>query len=265
MKNFKQVLKEINFELNKLVLFDAFLTTAIIFLLFYLFLSLANLPRTYSLVALIYLIIAAVIKLKERKTLDIELKFDFLKEKLRTAEDNINLQNPVVDELQQEIITDLKKVDEGAFVNEKRTYIKSAVIIFLCFLIIFVVPFSLPKLGFEAKAQKEAATEAFEEGNITATGTFAPEKEAREGLIPSPENIYGEESVAKLGNRELKVTIQPSGYELNIRDVSDIEDIDFVERYPEEVEATAASSYEENIPKEHAELVKKYFKALAEG
>ncbi len=261
MKDFRKVLKEIDFELNKLLLFDVFLTTMIVLLVFYLALALLGLPRVYCLFALTYFVIAAAMKMRERKTLDVELKFGFLKEKLRTAEDNINLRNPVVEELQHEIVSDLKKVDEGAFISGKKTYIKSAIVVLLCFLVIFIAPMAAPEFNFINKEPNET-TEIGEKA--MGAGTFL-KKEATGGLTPSPDNIYGEESVAQLGKRELKVTIQPAGYELNVRDISDIEEIEFVEDFPEEIEATSAQMYEEKIPKEHAELVKNYFKALAEG
>jgi len=265
MRDFGKALKEINFELNKMLLFDVFLNTTLILLVLYFFLSFMNLPKVYALAAFAYFAIASFAKARKRKTINIEQKFGFLKEKLRTAEDNITIKNPVVDELQQEIISDLKKVDESAFISGKKTYIKSAAIVALCFIIIIFAPFHMPARTSQGQESALQETAGNGEGGEASGGILSKEKETKAGVVPSPGNIYGEESVAKIGNRELKVMIQPAGQELNIRNTEEIAEIGFLESYPEEIEATAAESYEEKIPKEHAELVKAYFKAIVEG
>jgi hypothetical protein len=261
MKIFKDAIKEINAELDKIFLFDAALNAIIVFLIAFLLLSFFNASAVYALIiTLLYFVFAAYRKIREDKIRDMESKFDFLKEKLRTAAEHANVDNPVVDELHHEVLKELRTTEEAVFFNEKKTYIKAAVIALLCFMIIALAPIAFPKININLFSQNKVIITAAggEEGPFKGEGKTG-------SLAPSKGSIYGTKSVAKLGSKELKVEIRPAGYELNIKEVSEVEKRKFNEQYPEEIYAEPSEAFEENIPKEQLELVKNYFKSVAEG
>ena len=79
------------------------------------------------------------------------------------------------------------------------------------------------------------------------------------------DDIYGEEDLAKLGNVELGIRVRPADYEVDIREVGDVEEKAFDETFPSEVFVESATVYEENIPVEQQELVRTYFEKIAKG
>ena len=97
MKKFINAIKEINSTLNFLIVFEAILNTVIFFLVVYFLLSLVNLfPIIAAVPAVIYFIMRMKIDSKKDKRKIVESKYAPLKEKLRTASDNINEENPAL-------------------------------------------------------------------------------------------------------------------------------------------------------------------------
>ena len=87
------------------------------------------------------------------------------------------------------------------------------------------------------------------------------------GDVPGPTDIYGAASIARVGNDELKISIPPKNYDLNVRSSSDVPQESFSQRgiTPEEVYPASSPPDDPNIPLEQQEIVKRYFKALAGG
>ena len=120
MKNFIKVIKEIDRTLNEIFLFETLVHTILLFLIIYLFLSLINLYPVSALApAIVYFLVSGYARMKKSKVRIVESKYEPLKEKLRTAADNLNLENPVVDELQNEIMYDIKHVGIAEFLQTK--------------------------------------------------------------------------------------------------------------------------------------------------
>lgn len=260
MKVINDAIKEINRELDKLFLFDAALDTVIVFLIAFLVLSMLSLPLVYPIAAAAaYLIISSIFRLRENKVLDMESKFPALREKLRTAAETANVDNPVVNELHYEVLRDLRSTEESVFLSGKKTYIKATAIAMLCFIIIALAPVALPKIKLNPFGENKIIIEGAGAGGLSrGTGSGGD-------LVPSKGSIYGAKTVAKLGSSELKVEIRPAGYELNIREIGAVEKRTFQEQYLGEIYTQPAEAYDENIPKEQLEVVKNYFTSVAEG
>jgi len=77
------------------------------------------------------------------------------------------------------------------------------------------------------------------------------------------DDIYGEDSVAKLGDQQIKIKIKPSTFDVNVKEEGDAEQKTFYESFPSEVYVEKSGAYEESIPKEQQELVKNYFKKIS--
>ena len=164
------------------------------------------------------------------------------------------------------ILHDLKNVEESAFLNEKNTYVKSLVIIGLCFLILILSPVTFGILNFNFNLVDPDLSEAEDSTRSAQSGgsriKFAAGIEDT-GLKKAGDDIYGTPTIAKLGDSEIKIRIKPAGTELSIRDIQEVDLPDFSESYPSEIQAVSAESYEETIAKEDLELVRNYFNRLA--
>ena len=269
MKGFKYAMADIRNTLNKLIIFDTTINAILTFLVLLLVLSLFSLPITYpAAIALVYFVFVLRRRLKSSKIRLVEQKYQSLNEKLRTAAEFADTDNPVVHELHTEVIRDLKKVDESAFFNEKKIYLKSIVIVVLCFAILLLSPVTFGILDFNFNLADTPTPEAEGSPSGSSSGDskikFAVGPEDT-GLRKASDDIYGEPTIAQLGDDEIKIKITPAGTELSIREIQEADFPDFSESYPLEIQASAAESYEETIPKEDLELVKNYFNTLAQN
>src|SRR3989344_7769877 len=155
MKGFIKVVKEVNETLNNIIVFEIILNSIMIFLMVYVILSVSTLNVLYALLpAIVYLIVVSYDRVKRSKARIVEEKYDTLKEKLRTAVDNINKENPIVDELQSEVIEDMRKVKTSSFVNTKRVAYKITGCVVLCFTIIFLATLNIHFFDFKIVLDK---------------------------------------------------------------------------------------------------------------
>ena len=79
----------------------------------------------------------------------------------------------------------------------------------------------------------------------------------------SPSN--SNQSVEWLGNEELNISIKPTDFKINVREEGEFKQQKFEAVFPKDLALKETVAYEENIPQEQQELVKNYFKKLAEG
>jgi len=262
MKKFNKVLKEINFTFSNIILFNSFLNALLIFLVIYIVLSLFDFYQAYALVpAALYFIISLYKGIMEKHLITVEKKYPLLNERLRTARDNIRLENPVVDELKEDIIRDIKKVEVASFFNQKKQSYKILLSIVLCFLIIFSAQFDL---SFNFKDAANTAVD-FIYGigdNNSGDGKQGLERIASSG---TSESVFGDAQIAQMGEEILDVVIKPAGYEINLDDVKETEKRDFEELFPDDVFIETSDVYEEKIQEDQQELVKAYFLKIAKG
>jgi hypothetical protein len=266
MKTFRDAVKEVEGAFRQIAVFEIILNGMIVFLGSYLVLLLFNAGMTLAIILTLgYIAVYSVRRLRMSSPVQVESKYGNLKEKFRTAVESQYAENPVVNELQAEVLRDLRKVEESSFFSDRQTYIKAGVIILLCFLVFYFSPISLAGI-FHFDLSKILPYD--NNGVNTGTGTndagvyTGGMKEG--GDLFGDEDIYGTLSVAKLGDKTLEVKFNPGGYEMNIKEVKDVQEVQFDEAYPTEIAATSGEVLEEDIPKEQQELVKNYFKQLVE-
>jgi len=258
MKNFVKVIKEINRTLNFLIIFETILNAAIFFLIFYLLLSLINLYPILALIpATIYFFARLYVNSKIDKRLAVEKKYAPLKEKLRTAADNLDMDNPVINELQDEVVRDLKNVGLSSFISTKRITFKIMTTIILSFAIVFATTLNLYIVDINLFMSK--LPEILEKANPLRSSNDVL------GDINESDDIYGNSKLAVLGEKEIDIKIKPVNYEVNVREEGDYEQKQFNEIFPSEIGVEQASTFEEEIPEEQQELVKNYFNKLATG
>ncbi len=256
MKQFTSVVKEINRTLNEMTMFENIVNTTLVFLAFYLVLSVLDFHPLYALVpALLYLAFYSYMSLKSSKPLIVESKYAPLKEKLRTAADNVGRENPVVEELEYEVTSEMKNVGLSMFINPKMLSYKILAVMLLSFMIIFATTLDLKLLEFA----KQKVPDIFETKGLKGVGNFVAVQ------LNTSEDIYGKDDVAKLGDKELNIRLKPVDFKVNVKETGETEQQKFETVFPKELTVKETAAYEENIPQEQQELVKNYFKKLAEG
>ena len=77
--------------------------------------------------------------------------------------------------------------------------------------------------------------------------------------------IFGEASVVELGNEKISIEISPTDFEVSLDEYNAPEKKDFKDRPYEEAVFEKAYGLEENIPQERQNIVRRYFKNLAES
>lgn len=255
MKQFSNVIKEINRTLNELIFFENIVNTTLVFLVFYLILSIFDFKPLYALVpALAYLGFYSYKSSKASKPLIVEGKYTPLREKLRTAADNIGMESPIVEELEYEVTSEMKNVGLSLFINPKILSYKIFAVVLLSFMIIFATTLNLKLLEFA----KHKVPDIFERGP-KGVGNFVATQ------LNTTDDIYGKEDVAKLGDKELNIRIKPVDFKVNVKEEGDVQKQKFEAVFPNEFVVKETVAYEENIPQEQQELVKNYFKKLAES
>lgn len=254
MKQFSSVVREINRTLNELILFENIVNTTIVFLAFYLVLSLLDFHPLFALIpAAVYLGFYSYMSFKSYKPLIVESKYAPLREKLRTAADNMGLENPIAEELGYEVTSEMKNVGLSMFINPRALSYKVLAVMALSFMIIFASTLNVKLLEFT----RQKIPDIFEKGP-KGVGNFAAVK------LNTTGDIYGKEDVAKLGDKELNIRIKPVDFKVNVREEGDFKQQKFETVFPKELAVKETDAYRENIPQEQQELVKNYFKKLAE-
>ena len=256
MKEFSSVVKEINRTLTEMIFFENIVNTTLVFLAFYLVLSVFDIHPLYALIpALIYLGYYSYLTFKSSKPLIVESKYAPLREKLRTAADNISMESPIVEELEYEVTSEMKNVGLSMFINPRTLSYKIFAVMLLSFLIIFASTLNLKLL----ELAKHKVPDIFDTRGLKGVGNFAATK------LNTSEDIYGKEDVAKLGDNELNIRIKPVDFKVNVREEGDAQQQKFETVFPQELIVKETVAYEENIPQEQQELVKNYFRKLAES
>lgn len=256
MKNFKKLIKEINSTLNELILFHVSINAILLFLGIYLFLALFNLyPFSAALPAIIYFLMATFKKFRINKMRIVESKYHDLNEKLRTAADNIGLENSVVNELKEEVMRDVKKVGISSFLNPKKISYKIFVCVILAFTIVFISTFHLSFLDLENLLRE--VPELLENNPFGRKG-YATSFED----VNLTDDIYGDKELAVLGNEEINIKIKPANFKVSVKEEGEIEEKNFDEIFPGEVFVESSEVFDENIPLDEQELVKTYFKKI---
>ncbi|MEK6942708.1 MAG: hypothetical protein AABX00_01445 [Nanoarchaeota archaeon] len=256
MKQFPSVIKEVNRTLNEIIMFENIVNTTLVFLTFYLVLSLFDFTPMYALApAIAYLAFYTYISLRSSKSRLVESKYEPLREKLRTAADNMNLDNPIAEELKYEVTSEIKNVSLSMFINPRSISYKIFAVMVLSFLIIFASTLNLKVL----ELAKQKIPSIFETKNLKSVGNMVATQ------LNTSNDIYGKNDIASLGDNELNIRIKPIDFKVNVKEEGDSTQQKFETTFPQEIGVKETVAYEETIPQEQQELVKAYFKKIAES
>ncbi len=139
MDDFKKALREIQTVRVVAQLFDVIIEGILVFLVVYLFLSLINLYREFTIVPVLFYIIYRAWKVVITKDFKaVEREHPELKERLRTAADTLHYDNIIVAKLRLSIIKTLRSVRVSSFFHFKDLLKRLGYITGIAFVIIMV-------------------------------------------------------------------------------------------------------------------------------
>jgi hypothetical protein len=261
MKRFTDAIREINFTIDSIILFSTLLNAVLIFLTVYIVLLITGFQPWYAVIpSFSYLVVYLYRGITKSKAPLVEEHYKGLKDKLRTAVDNIQFENPVVDSLQSDVISQIGNVEVASFINPSKVSYKVIIAVVLCFAIIFLTVFDVQLFDINAVFDRVSNPFAIinRGGPSELEGNLMSASEG--GLV---DDIYGEKSVAKLGDQNLDIQLKTITQEINVRDIKDIEPRQFEEVFPNEIFVESAETclecgYQDFGPAEQ-ELIKNYF------
>ena len=252
MKIIESALAELRRTLILIKLFNSSIDSILVLVGFILAFVLIKIPWYYALIPfLLHAIIYMPRKMKDVKYLEVEDRVPILKEKLRTVADNLGKSNELIDELNKEVLQEMKHIKTSAFLEPKKSMFKMFALGLMAFLVIFSASLNVNFFDFD-KIISQLTNRG--EGEIRNLEDI--EIDSRSIL---EEDIYGEESIAELGNQEVVFSMSSFAGEIDLNKQKEIEMINFATSYPKEIYATSDSTYQEKIAKEDEEVVKTYF------
>jgi len=262
--SFRRVVKEIKFTFGTIYFFFTLLRTIIILLICFLIITPFNLPWYLALIpAAVYFVRRTRKDRKRSPFSEIEKKYPGLKEKLRAAKDNYDEGNVFVFDLHKEVLAEVKRVAVSNFFDTKKARNDLLVVCILCLVVVIMAPFNVQIFDFNftlddlSNKIQDFASGMGNKGGSEILG------EDDEGGLGEFDDIFGEKSIAVLGDENLEIEIATDNAELDISDVNEAEEIEFETLYPDEIGATASGVAEEYIPTHQQEIVKNYYKKIA--
>ncbi|MBI4449268.1 hypothetical protein HY641_04560 [Candidatus Woesearchaeota archaeon] len=250
-------IREIRDVLTQIAVAEAMLDSLLFFFVIYLVCMLLGIDwRLGVVISLVFFAHHCSQKVKHINLRDVETTVPELKEQLSTSADNVHLDNEIVQLLHLDVLARMRAVKVSMFIPYKKLWREIMGIAAIAFLIIILVSLNVKFLdyktvlsGFKAPNSKTTIDfNALEADNSTGGGG----------------DIFGNESIAELGNRQLQLQINPILSEINLDDIKEAKPKDFdTSETPLEIKASTDSSFDENIPREHKEIVKRYFSAIS--
>ena len=256
MKPIAEAIQELKTMLTSIKLFESIMDSLVVTMLILFAFALTSISWYWALVpAVIYGSIHINRHLKRVSYHDVEHKVPMLHEALRTAADTIETENVIVNELHQEVLQKMREIKTSVFLGFGRTSRQLVMLIVLSFLIILSSFYGVKLFDFPGFA--------FDLASLRPLQKYATE--AQDFVFGTNDSaLYGNESVAELGTKELQLKLNPLASEINIDEFKDPENKDFVEHYPSgDVGASQDASYSETIAKQHQKIVKNYFTGIA--
>ncbi|MEK6904454.1 MAG: hypothetical protein AABW87_02570 [Nanoarchaeota archaeon] len=256
MKNIEKALTELRRSLIVSKLFNITIDALVVFLIFFLVFILMSISWFYTFIpTVIYLAFFTRKKLKSIKYLEVEKKVPLLQEKLRTAADNVDKDNEIVNQLHNEVIREMKLIRMSMFLDPFKNTMKIGFIGVLAFAIVLSASLNVMLFDFDVLIKdiggRFGGDVFVSDLNITFEG--------------GNENIYGEESIIDYGSEELNLGLNTMQGELDFERKKEAENLNFHGRYitQEDLKAISDSSYiEKKLAKDEEEIVKRYFNQI---
>ncbi len=191
---------------------------------------------------------------------EVEETVPILKDQLTTVSDNLYRENEIITGLQQDVLALLRHVRVSYFIDFKRIWREIMILAVLSFAILIVATLNVHFADYKSVAKEIG--DVLGEGGL---GGLDPDGSG-EGGSENFTDIFGNETLVELGENELNLQINPVLSEINIEDIQEAKEREFEESvFPTEIIARTDSSFDDKIPKENREIVKKYFSGITQA
>lgn len=222
-----------------------------------------------TLVSLILAALLTIVLHLRDKSLNILLlvedKFPILRERMRTAYDNRNDDNVIVNELVGSVMVNTRKISSSSFLNKKR--VNSNILL----LIITLSMFSYVTItDYRSDITPDYMKDVIEnlpfipqQENETAEDMFTIEEEAESGDGAGNEDLMGEPAVIVVEGEEVDLTLPPGAGE-GFNPSEDEEDLppDFESSSAYEVGTMSSPAYYEELPEGYETIIRSYFEDM---
>lgn len=222
MEPIKALFNEVKLEMLKVALIYSFLDSIMVFFIVYFVVSFFNIKFLYSLlipgvITAIFFAINFVTRINKLRLKTMEDANPQVKEMLRTAHDNMGEENLMMVALFEELKGKMKTVSSGNLLESKRIIIRIVSAVVVVFLIIFVSAFDVNLKKIDIPFEKLR----FMSGN---NGVNYGEGNITDLVFNETDVVYGDASIAKLGNEKLDLDMNPTMSEIDFNKVGEAED-----------------------------------------
>jgi hypothetical protein len=217
----KELFNEVKMEMLKIALINSFLDSIMVFFVIYFIVSFfKNIAFLYvvlipGVITIIYFFTSLVISINKLRLKTMEDANPQVKEMLRTAHDNMNSESIMSMALFAELKGKMKTVSSGNLLESKKIIIRIVSAVVIVFLIIFVSSFKLPKINLPFEIPRFMGQNnnryAQTEGNLTELD------------FNETEVMYGDPSIAKLGNDQINLNVNPTLSDIDFNNVGEAE------------------------------------------
>lgn len=193
----------------------------------------------------------------------VEEKYPLLKERLRTAYDNRELDNIIIRDLIGSVIIDSKPVKSSAFLNRRKLVKNFFVIVCAVALLAYVA-----ETGYQTDFSPTDLEEVIENipyisGSDSELTQFGESGGTSEGTFGN--EFSGEPAVIVVEGTEVDLKIPPgAGQGFVVGEEGEERSEEFLQSTAYNPEAIASQAYYENLPEGYRSIIQSYFEELAE-
>jgi len=261
MKAIVIAMKELKSSLVQIRLAEAIIDSLLVFSAFYVVSLLILVPPFVSVIPFaLFLIYSISHKVANVHSRDVESKVPVLTDQLSTSADNLYRDNEIVNGLHADVINLMKHIRLSYFIDFKKLWRRIMILAVLSFTIILLSAWNVHFVDYKVVA-KELGSLVRDENYIGLGGGIGGGTGGDDNFT----DIFGNESLVELGSNQLNLQINPIMSEINIEDIKEAREREFEESvFPTDITATTDASFDEKIPKEHRDIVKRYFEKISD-
>ncbi len=213
---------------------------------------------------LVSLVLTFILHRKDKKISTIELveeKYPRLRERLRTAYDNISLDNIIANDLKQTVSSTVESVRSSIFLRKKRINLGLIAIIISVLLLTFVTLNDIHADMTPDDWKDLIDRLPFVPDNSNGNDLFEIDDNSQQ---PGAEDITGPSAVIIVEGTEIDLSMPPGSAAGLDQDEGGGQDNDFTPSPTATGNSTLSSAYYESLPKGYEAVIKSYFEKMAE-
>ncbi|MDG6243719.1 MAG: hypothetical protein QCH31_04905 [Methanolobus sp.] len=215
------------------------------------------------------LIITFILHLGDDRTkvlLLLENKHPELRERLRTAYDNANINNLIVSDLLDSVSSGIKKINSSSLLIKGKVIFGMILILVSSTTMVYVVQNDIRTDIITPEDIIDIINELpFVNGNEDLPDDlFEIDDPGNEERSPGNEDLTGETAVIVVEGKEVDLTLPPgTGSGFTNQEEADQADEDFDQSSPYEISIISSPTYNEKLPQGYESIIRSYFEEMA--